>query len=89
MAERDGLVRVWVSIKGKRTTVSMDDVLFGALADRLGGNDHAIRWIRAAIPRIEQLNEVGSPLTDVAKAGTSRLVQRLALDHLLKPSDQV
>lgn len=86
MAGQDGLVRVWISLNGKSTSVSLDDLLFGALIERLGTNDAAVRWVRTAASRVEHLRDVGSPLVSVHKAGTSRLVQRLALNFLLSPA---
>lgn len=90
----DGLVRVNVrrghigGSAGKQTTLSMDDLLFQALVEREGGNDEAIRWIRAAAQRVPALRAAGEPVVGIRDtAGLSRLVQRLVLQSLLTGRD--
>lgn len=82
--KKDGLVRISVISKLKRTSVSLDEVLFRALIRDQGDSEKAIQWIRICVSQIEALSEVNDPSVDVSKAGLSRLVQRMALAHLLK-----
>lgn len=79
----DGFVRVKVWHHDKRTTISLDDVLFEGLRRREGGFDEAIRWLRGATGRIDELQVARDPIVQVDNAGVSRLVQRLVLHHLL------
>lgn len=81
--QTDGFARIRVTHKGKRTSVSLDDVLFEALALQVGSEPEAVKWIRAAVLEIERLAGTGAKLVNVRNAGLSRLVQRMALHHVL------
>lgn len=83
LMQTDGFARIRVSHRGKRTSVSLDDVLFDALARRVGSEREAVTWIRSAVLEVERLAGSGSKLVSVRNAGLSRLVQRMALDHVL------
>lgn len=83
LMQTDGFARIRVNHRGKRTSVSLDDVLFDALARRVGGETEAVRWIRAAVLEVERLAGTGSKLVNVRNAGLSRLVQRMAMAHVL------
>lgn len=83
LMQTDGFARIRVSHRGKRTSVSLDDVLFDALARRVGDEREAVTWIRAAVLEVERLAGTGSKLVNVRNAGLSRLIQRMALDHVL------
>lgn len=90
MARGDGFVRVTIEHRGKSTSISLDDVLFDALKRRLGGShDDATRWLRAAVLRVDELRRAGDPVVAVEKAGLSRLVQRIAVQHLVEPDPMV
>jgi hypothetical protein len=74
--------------RGKVTTISMDDMLFHALADQAGGTDAAVQWIRNAALAIPRLHATGDKVVTIYKnAGLSRLVQRLVLQRLLTGDD--
>jgi len=79
----DGFVRIAIYRDGKRTSVSLDDVLFSALCARQGGAEAAAQWVREAADRVPQLREAGDPVVLVDKSGLSRLVQRLAMAYLI------
>lgn len=81
--QSDGFARIRVTHRGKRTSVSLDDVLFDALSRRVGDEVEAVKWIRAAVLEVERLAGTGSKLVNVRNAGLSRLVQRMALGHVL------
>jgi len=81
----DGFTRIAVVHRQKRTSVSIDDVLFEALARREGGDDEALRWVRAAVGEVEQLQDRCDPRVTVKKAGLSRLIQRLVIDRIAGP----
>ena len=87
--QTDGFARIRVNHRGKRTSVSLDDVLFDALARRVGGEAEAVKWIRAAVLEVERLAGTGSKLVNVRNAGLSRLVQRMAMDHVLNGVAQI
>lgn len=80
----DGLARLRVVFKLKQTSVSMDDVLFRALIHDQGDYQKAVAWVRQCVAQIELLQEANDPSVAVSKAGLSRLVQRMAMAHLLK-----
>ena len=84
--QNDGFVRVWVIHQGKRTSISLDDVLFDALAQREGSPEAATLWLRAQVAEVEARKAAEDPTVTVHKAGLSRLVQRLVLHHVLAQS---
>lgn len=77
-AQEKGLVLVSVVLESKKTSVSMDDKLFGYLAARLGSVDAANRWLRAEAVFQNRSGEGAS-----LKSGLSRLIQRRAMDVLI------
>jgi len=79
----DGFVRIAIYRDGKRTSVSLDDVLFSALCARQGGAEAAAQWVREAADRVPQLREAADPVVLVDRPGLSRLVQRLAMAYLI------
>lgn len=80
----EGLVRTWVVYQGKRTTVSMDSLLFAGLCRHVGGVDQAAAWIRSAVARVDDLRSAEDPIVMVDKAGMSRLIQRMLFHELLR-----
>lgn len=84
----DGLVRIRVVRQNKWTSVSLDDVLYRAVA-RLEGddNDAASRWVRQAVAEVERLQEANDPTVAVDNAGLSRQVQRLAMRRIIDMVD--
>lgn len=78
----DGFIRVKVRHQGRATTISLDDVLFDALRHRVGGHEEAVRWLRAASLRVEDMQASGDPLVAIGKSGLSRLIQRLAVQYV-------
>lgn len=84
--QNDGFVRVWVIHQEKRTSISLDDVLFAALEQREGSVEAAMLWLRAQVAEVEARKAADDPTVMVHKAGLSRLVQRLALQHVLAQS---
>lgn len=77
---QEGLLRIRVHANGKRTSVSLDEVLYHFLMGRLGGAQATERWVQDVVLQIERLAELGmvTPPRDV-DASLSRLVQRQAL----------
>jgi len=63
----DGFVRIAIYRDGKRTSVSLDDVLFSALCARQGGAEAAAQWVREAADRVPQLREAADPVVLVDK----------------------
>lgn len=80
----DGHVRVTVRYREKETSVSLDNVLFGALSRREGGMPEASAWVRKAVSQVDSLLDAEDPLVCVKGAGLSRQVQRMALAELLQ-----
>lgn len=78
-AVSDGFTRIALVHREKRTSVSVDDVLFEALSRKEGGDQAALRWIRSSVLDIERMQDQGEPLVVVRNAGLSRLVQRLVI----------
>lgn len=83
MPDQDGFVRVWLSLDGKRTSISVDDTLFAALVRSEGGRDEAMRWLRDAALEAESARLSSDSPGSLKTAGLSRLVQRVAIQHLL------
>lgn len=62
--------------RSSRSSVSLDGYLFALLARVAGGEDAAMRWIKAEAA-VQAQGRESSP-----KAGLSRLVQRSVMRHL-------
>jgi hypothetical protein len=75
-----GLVLVSFRVDGKRTSVSLDELLFDYLAQRLDGPEAARQWIAHEAELLYAI-EGGEDV----RSGVSRLVQRRVLRFLLDP----
>lgn len=90
--KREGLARITVRTRRERikdgapvsvlinTHVSLDALLFGLLAVRLGGESAVRRWAQGVVEEVDELKAEGrvAPPWDV-DASLSRLVQRQGL----------
>lgn len=85
-AQDDGLVRIKVVRAGKRTSISMDALLFRALKQREGGLDNALMWVRDCMAGMDDRIRGGDPIVQVT-GGTSRMLQRVLLHDLLLADD--
>lgn len=74
-----GLVLISFRVEKKRTTLSLDDVLFEYLARKLGGHDAARQWLAHEAELLYALEAEAGLVS-----GVSRLVQRRALRFLLE-----
>lgn len=74
-----GLVLIGFRVDRKRTTLSLDDLLFAYLARKLGSPAAARQWLAREAELLYAAGDAGELVS-----GVSRLVQRRALHFLLE-----
>lgn len=74
-----GLVLIGFRVDRKRTTLSLDDLLFAYLARKLGSPAAARQWLAREAEVLYAAGDAGELVS-----GVSRLVQRRALHFLLE-----
>ena len=72
------IVRVHIVVEGRRTSVSLDELLVELVIKKLGGSEQIVMWVTGAAERAVQRLQSCSAFRR-QRIGLSRLVQREAI----------